>query len=242
MRHHPENAYSRVFLKRKYNQGQILAELILAIAIVAIIGVIIAELTVTSTRLAGNSSAGLAKLRLAEEALEALRAISQGNDSSSQGWNRIYLPPDGTGDPELSKGAAHPYHLGQSGNMWTLLAGEESLTLSDTDYQRKIIIENVSRDPLTGAIEAVYNLINKDPATQKITVTVAAPTSLPVTLTAFVSRYLNEGSRQTGWNGGIQTGPFPATSSVDTISSSQNTDLGNGACGISGPCIRLQPQ
>lgn len=227
--------------QRIYSQGQALAELILAIAIIAIVGTIVAELIATGSRLGGSTNDSLVRLRLAEEAIETLRAIAQGNNASTQGWNRIYRPPDGTGDPSASKGAAHPYHPAQSGGIWVLIPGEETITLTGKSYGRKVVIDNISRNA-TAAIEGTYNPVNDDPATQKVTITVTALSSPPVSLVVYMTRYLNQGSRQTDWSGAINAGPFDATSNVTTISSSQSIDTGNSHCGVAGPCIRLQPQ
>lgn len=172
--------------------------------------------------------------------MEALRAISQGNNVSSQGWNLLYRPPDGTGDPSSSKGATNPYHPEQSGGIWVLVPGEETLTISGKTYQRKIVIENVSRDA-SGTIQSTYSAADDDPATQKITASATAPSSPQVSFISFFTRYLNEGSKQTDWSGGVSAGPFGATSAVTTISSSLNADLGGASCGGAGPCIRLQP-
>ena len=227
--------------KSIYSRGQALAELILAVAIIAIIGTIVAQLMTSGIRLSGSANDSLVRVRLAEEAMETLRAVAQGNDASSQGWNRIYRPADGTGDSSSSKGALNPYHPAESGGIWVLVPGEEIIILTGKKYGRKIIIDNVSRDA-TATVEGTYNPVNDDPATQKITVIVVASSSPPLSLVAFITRYLNEGSRQTDWNGGIGAGPFDATSTVTTISSSLSTDLGNSSCGAPGPCIRLQPQ
>lgn len=223
-----------------------LAELLLAIAILAIVGIMVAQVTTTSVRLSGSSGDRLIQLRLAEEALEALRAVSQGNNAASQGWNRLYQPPDGTGDPVTAKGGSQPYRVIQSGGAWILQSGEEQITLSGKTYSRKIIIENVCRDTTSGTIvtnAGVPPCISgnaDDPGTQKITVTVTSSASPSVSLAVYFSRYLNEGLKQTNWNGGINSGPFDATSNVTTISSSQNADVGNANCG-GGACIRLQP-
>lgn len=224
--------------------GQILAEIILAIAVLAIVGGLVAEFANTGNRLGGSANKELVALKLAEEEMESLRAIAQGNDSGSEGWNRIYRPPDGTGNPATSKGAGNPYHSAISGNAWILLSGEEIVSLSGKNYGRKIILDNVSRDA-SGNIESIYNSANDDPATQKATVTVSASSSVPVTLTSFFTRYLNEGSHQTDWSGAVNSGPFAATSTVTNVSlpdDQLNIDRANSACGVSGPCIRLKAQ
>lgn len=224
-----------------YHQGSVLAEAIIALALVAVMGALVVELASTSNRLGGSSTERLTSLRLAEEGLEVMRAIAQGNNGDSQGWNRIYRPPDGMGNAVSDKGATHPYRLAQSAGIWILAPGEEIVSLNGKSYARKIVIENVSRNG-SSDIESTYSLVNDDPATQKITVTVAASSTSPVVLVYYMTRYLNEGSRQTNWQGGINAGPFAATTSVSSVSSSASVDIGGSGCGAGGPCIRLQTQ
>ena len=92
-------------------KGQILTELIIAITITAILAAIGAQLIGVSFYSAGTSEDRQAASRLGEEVFEALRAITQGNTTSTQGWNRLYLPPDGTGNASSSKGAANFYKV-----------------------------------------------------------------------------------------------------------------------------------
>ncbi|MEK9152654.1 MAG: hypothetical protein AAB692_04775 [Patescibacteria group bacterium] len=230
------------------DRGQILAEILLTIAIVAIIAPIAAQVTVMSNRLSASSNERLIQLQLAEEAMEAMRAISQGNDAGSQGWNRVYRPPDGSGDPAGAKGSSNPYRTVQSGGIWVLQSGAETLTISGRTYVRKIVVENVCRDNASDAIITAAGVPPctagnaDDPATQKISVSVTSASLPDAILTSFFSRYLNEGTRQTDWSGGVNAGPFGAASSFTAVSSSQDADIGNSNCGAGGPCIRLQPQ
>ena len=222
--------------------GQLLMEILLAIAILMGIAALVAGLISSSSQSSEFAQSELVATRLAEEAMETLRTVSQSNDTSSQGWNLLYLPPDGSGDPITGKGSGNPYHVIQSGAKWILIAGEETITLSNKHFQRKIIVENVSRDPATATIESSYNASHDDPTTQKVTVIVIPPSSLPIQIVSYFSRYLNTGSLQTNWNGGTGSGPFAATSTMTKISGSQNADISNGNCGGNGPCVRLQPQ
>lgn len=230
----------------KHRSGMILAEILIALSVIAIVGGIVAQLTTTNTRLSQSSESKLVALQAAEEALEVLRAITQGNDGTSQGWNRMYQPPDGTGDPVNSKGSTTPYRILLSGGVWQLAPGEETLSFSETNYQRKILIENVCRDNTSGTIITTAGIPpctagnSDDPATQKITVSVTATSSPPVLLTVYLTRYLNEATAQTNWNGGISAGPFAGTSTLSTISvDDPNIDRQNANCGP-GQCIRLK--
>ena len=209
--------------------GQILTELIIAIAITVVIAAIGAQLIGVSLYSAGSSEERQSVVRLAEEIFEALRAITQGNNASSQGWNRLYLPPDGTGNPVNSKGESNQYKIIISGNEWQIAVGSSTITLENKDYNRYFIIENVSRGA-NGAIESVYNSSNDDPHTQKIIVFVSKIGGSQFTFSEYFSRYLNESTAQTSWSGGSgQCGPYGATSSVSGYCSTDgNIDISGG--------------
>lgn len=210
----------------KNNKGQILTELIIAIAITVILAVVGAQLIGVSLYSAGSSEERQTATRLAEEVFEALRAISQGNDASSQGWNRLYLPPDGAGDPINSKGAGNQYKIIISGNEWQINSGSSTITLEGKDYNRYFIIENVSRDS-NGAIESAYNSNNDDPHTQKVTVYVSKAGGAQFTFSEYFSRYLNESTAQTSWLS-QSCATVGATSSVSVYCSNTNIDVTGG--------------
>lgn len=208
------------------NYGQILTELIIAIAITVILAAIGAQLIGVSLYSAGSSEERQSAVRLGEEVFEALRAITQGNDASSQGWNRIYLPPDGAGDPINSKGTNNQYKIVISGNEWQINSGSSTITLEGKDYSRYFIIENVSR-AANGAIESVYNGNNDDPHTQKITIFVSKAGSSQFTFSEYFSRYLNESTAQTLWTS-QDCGIYGATSSINVYCSNSNIDVTGG--------------
>ena len=195
-------------------RGQILVELLIAIAILAVIAALGAQLVNVSLQASETSKETGRELRMAQEAMEAMRAIAYGNDASSQGWNRVYKPPDGTGDSSLSKGAGNPYHPVLTGGnpfFWQLAAGEETIGLDGTDYIRRVIIDNVSRDT-SGLIEPTYTVSRDDSATQKITATIIGPLGREVSLSGYLTRFFNESSPQSDWMAGLGCGPVDAGS------------------------------
>ncbi len=196
-------------------KGQILSELLIAITIAVVLAALGAQLisvSLTSTKTSKEKSEAIG---LAQEGMEAIRAVIRGNDASSQGWNRVYLPPDGSGNASTSKGSANPYYPEIVSNIWQITSGTENISLAGEIYTRKIIIENVSRDA-NNNIESTYNSVNDDPTTQKITVIVSKTNAPDVSLLSYMSRYINESVLQTGWNGGLNDGPFSATSTTNT--------------------------
>jgi len=221
------------------NRGQILTELIIAITITAILAAIGAQLIGVSFYSAGTSEDRQAASRLGEEVFEALRAITQGNTSSTQGWNRLYLPPDGMGTASSSKGTENFYKILILNNTWQIASGTESIVLDDDEYARFFIIENVSRDATSGNIQSTYNISNDDPATQKVTVKISKTGALDFTFVKYFTRYLNESTAQTSW-GSPGCGPFSATSTQTNYCSETDIDV-NANCVGDSTCFRLSP-
>ena len=220
----------------KPNSGQILTELIIAIAITVVLAAIGAQLVGVSLYSAGSSKDRQAASRLAEEVFESLRGITQGNTSSTQGWNRIYLPPDGSGTSSSSKGISNLYKIIISGNTWQIASGTEAIVLDGDIYNRSLIIENISRSSSTNAIESNYNFNNDDPHTQKITVTISKTGAPDFVLSQYFTRYLNESTAQINWSGAASCGPVGATSTQSIYCSQSCTDRTTGIKLIFGSC------
>ena len=195
-----------------------LVELLIAIAILAVIAALGAQLIHVSLRATDASKETGRMLRMAGESMEAMRAIAYGNDAVSQGWNRIYKPPDGNGDAAASKGSDNPYYPRLSTGsppIWELASGVESVLVDGMPYTRRVIIENVSRDA-SGIIEETYVPAGDDPATQKITVTVTREQGgSEVILSSYFTRFFNESTPQSDWTGGTNCGPISALGGAD---------------------------
>ncbi len=224
----------------KFNNGQILTELLIAIALVAIIALVGSQMINVGMYSATSSGDRQSINRLADEVFEALRAVVFSNTASTQGWNNIYLPPDGTGDPSTSKGASNKYKTVINAGAWKISSGQETITLGDKTFARYFTIDNVSRTG--GAIDSTYNSANDDPQTQKITVwisrangTGSASTS---TFSQYFTRYLDESANQADWNAS-QCGPVSATATTAGYCASSSIDISNSACSGVSTCLRL---
>jgi len=221
------------------NRGQILTELIIAITITAILAAIGAQLIGVSFYSAGTSKDRQVASRLAEEVFESLRAITQGNTSSTQGWNRLYLPPDGMGTASSSKGAEKFYKVLILDNTWQIASGTENIILDSSEYTRSFTINNVSRDVTLGNIQSTYVLANDDPATQKVTVKISKTGAPDFIFEKYFTRYLNESTAQTSW-ATLNCGPVGATSTQTNYCSETDIDVNTNCVGDS-TCFRLSP-
>ena len=170
------------------NQGALLLELLIAISLLAVVLAVAVNgvfLSMQSNKISGERDIANA---LATESLEAVRSITEEN------WANIY---------GLTKTTQHYYPI-QSAGAWTLVPGDEIVTLNGVAYTRYITVTDVSRDSITRNIEPVYILADDDPSTQQVTVSVTWNTGSPatVTLSNYYFRWKNLVCAQTGWTTG----------------------------------------
>lgn len=178
--------------ERHYSKGGLLLELLIVIALLALILSAGAQGVYVGLQSSKVSSERDLASALATEALEAARGVAE------EKWQNIYT---------LTKGTQH-YRVVLSGNKWTLAPGDESLALNNTTYTRYVVIDNASRDATTRFIESNYNATNDDPGTQKITVVVTwGPTNTDsFSVTDYFFRWKNKVCNQTDWSGGVGSG------------------------------------
>jgi len=146
---------------RKMDKGISIIEILLVIIILGIS--LLALLGVGAYSLQVSSS--LKKIEtaknLAQEAVEAVRSFRSGTTWTTDGLGVIKIGDDNPYYPKLDSGVNPP--------KWTLLAGTQTIN----GFIRKIIFNNVSRDPTTNNIESVYNPSHNDPDTKMAQVTVS---------------------------------------------------------------------
>lgn len=234
----------------KNNSGQILTELIIAIAITAILAAIGAQLLNVSLYSVGTSEDRQAASRLAEEIFEALRAVTQGNTTSTQGWNRLYLPPDGSGNATSSKGTGgvgNPFYVTIVSNQWQIASGTEDVILEGKTFTRRFFIENICRDNTnhnisTTTITTCLGGTYEDPGTQKITAKISKTGAPDFEFSEYFTRYLNESSPQNSWQTqacNVVAATSSPTVFCDNISNRMDTNLN---CSGASTCLRIKQQ
>jgi len=207
-----------------HNRGALLIELLVAISLLAIILSIGSESVYVSMQSGKTSSESDVAVGLANETLEAVRAISD------EKWQNIY---------DLTKGAQ--YHAVLSGTKWATSTASELVALNTASYTRYFTVENVNRCNDTSRTIASSttcvpaNNYSDDPSTQKVIVTVSWQGSgSPVVISDYFSRWRNKVCTQTDWSGGAGSGVknCPDTT-YESISPS-------GTINTSGGTIKLQ--
>lgn len=199
-----------------YNRGSLLLELLIVIALLAVILSTGSEAVFVSLQSNKISSERDVAMGLANEALEAVRGTTEEN------WQNIY---------GLSgKGTTHYYATSTNpAGKWTLASGDEAIVVNGITYTRSVIIDNVSRDSSTRAIHTTYSSNDDDPATQKASVTVSWPNADPVTMYEYFFRWKNKTCSQSQWigNGGSgDTLQSCGTTTYDTIDATVSTSTG----------------
>lgn len=177
-------------------KGQVLLELILAVAIVAIIIFLVSQLTFVSLR--GQKSGGeqATATRLGQEEVEIARSIY------ASSWTDLF---------NFSKGADYFASRQVSPVRFIFATGQETVSIGGVNFIRKVQFFNVCRDSTTGNIinftsSATCSLGIIDPSTQQIDLNVSWATGASVFWSEYFTRSLsNQVCQQSDWQLGADT-------------------------------------
>lgn len=166
---------SIILFGNKNNSGSILLEALISIIIIGLVFSVLLDIGVLSLK----TSISIEKITKADfllkEAIESVRSFRDGTNWSSNGLGLV------------STGTSNPYYLDLdttvSPNKWNLISGTETIGI----FTRKIVFDNVSRDPTTKNIESVYYPPNDDPDTKKVTAIVGWEAQRAQVLTYFTN-------------------------------------------------------
>lgn len=205
------------------NRGQVLLEVLIAVAAVATISATIATLIIVAQRGQENAKRRDAAANIAAEVFTAITAMANSDiPNVTQGYNRIYCPPDGVCGgtyPETNgKNPAdtdHHYHPVLVGNHFELAAGELTEELAGFDFTHYTTVENVCRDALgdiagTWVDPTIEDCASwygagslDDPFTQKVTATFQSPQIPDIVFSKFITRSRSTVETQASWSGAI---------------------------------------
>ena len=197
------------FTAASRQSGQVLFEILLAVAIlvgVAAVSVQLSQMSLQSADVAGDRTVAT---NLSREVVEATRAISGEN------WTNFY---------NITKGSQ--YHPEVQTNKWVLVSGSENVIINSETYARFLTVDNVSRNLSSGDIESVYNSANDDPSTQKVTIMIQKSGLADVTYSEYISRWRNASPVQTIWQASGQ-GDNPTSGDSTNFNNGYSSDDGN---------------
>jgi type II secretory pathway pseudopilin PulG len=206
-------------------KGQLLIEILIAIAVVALIIGATSNLFLVNFKNSRFSEGKNDALLLAQEAVEAMGTITE-ND-----WHNIYLPPMGNGNKD-DKGESFVYCIKNVSSAWTITGSfsDCEIILNGKKYTRKINIFNVNRTDAE-----ISETGEDDPSTQKIRVAVSYADGKDIVLEKYLTRWENDIFIQSDWLGGSGSqGPFDASNTIDVFDSGLDIDNSPGG-------IRLAP-
>lgn len=209
--------------KMDNRSGQLLMEALLAISaavIVLSLGAQLVYVSLRSSQVAGDRNIGLG---LVEEGIGAV-----GNIATEQ-WQNIYA---------LTKTGTHYYPVVATGK-WTIVLGDQSVTVGTKIFTRYFTVSNVCRDTVTRNITGstdtngstmlcVTNGGAFDPSTQLVAMNVQLPDSGDMLSTGeYMLRWRNKTCAQTSWAGGAGSGvkSCPDTTYESKTNITAGTDL-----------------
>lgn len=203
--------------------GQLLIEMMLAIAaavIVLSLGAQLVYVSLRSNQAAGDRNVGLG---LAEEGIEGVRS------ATAQQWQSLYA---------LAKNGTH-YHPLIAAGAWTIAAGDDSVTINGASYERFFVVANVCRDSATRSIAGITDADGStmlctasggtfDPSTQRVIVTVSLQSGDPLTVTEYMVRWRNKVCAQADWSSsgsGVKNCPDATYESKSNITAGATLQL-----------------
>lgn len=208
--------------------GQLLMEVLVAIAAVALVASLATQLILTGMRGNKISSETNVALGFSEESFEAVRSIA------AEKWQDIF---------NLEKYGQNYYPQIQSGK-WVVATGTESIVINELDYSRSFIVQNVCRDVSTRIITGFADSDGTattcftsggvfDPSTQAITVSILWPDADAVSATEYITRWQNKICVQSSWSSqssGTSTCPGTIYGTKSNITTGSNLQLCEGGC------------
>ncbi len=153
-------SYKNLIFERPAISGFVFLEILIAIALVSVVFITLLSIGLSSLNISASIQKTTRADFLIKEEFESLRNFRDGTTWATNGLGMV------------NTGSSYPYHLVNSSNNWTLVAGAGAV---DSIFVRQIIFDKVSRNKITNDIESVYNASNDDPDTRMITITVAWP-------------------------------------------------------------------
>jgi type II secretory pathway pseudopilin PulG len=185
-------------------QGQSLVEILVAVAIGALMITAAAGIIAPVLRVNTQTSKAQAATALAKELQENVRVWSESD------WHRIY---------SLATTSANHYYLITTSSPFASSTGDESVVVATTTYKRFFYTDIVNRDSSGNIVPTSTGSL--DPSTLKLTIGYSwPPQGTTTTLSTYLTRYVNRALIQTDWSlGPGQAGPVTSTNGFFATSS-----------------------
>lgn len=202
-------------------KGQSLIEILISIAIVAVIfGAVVATIAVGS-RLSIESKTTQIASSLARQTIDSVGSIAESN------WQNIY--------GLTTKGSSSQYYTVASGTTLVILPATTTIIVEGRTFDYWFSVENVNRTScgvgnVTTTAATTCNMetgdfyIAEDPSTQKITANVTwQPGNHSLAVVQNITRKRNLSFIQSDWSGGYNQENFPTSSIGTTVNNNFST-------------------
>ena len=169
---------------RRRRKGQTLAEILVAVAVGAILFIGAASLIAPALKISTQANRTVTAATLESGLLDNVTAWAGGN------WGGVLT---------LATSSAHPYYLLTAQSPFVATSGVETISMGSTTFTRYFYVTDVFRD--SGG-----NLVTSggtdDPDTKQFTVVVNWPQGSTTTASIYVTRHGENAFHQTDWSGG----------------------------------------
>ena len=213
----------------RHENGSILAEALIVIAVLAVIGAIASETVYVSLESTVNSEGRSRAVNLQREMIETAEAVAE------EKWQNVYgLLKDGGS-----------YHTEKSGGAWNIVSGSENVLIVEETFTRFFTVANICRNAATKAITGATDSSGAgitcnisggifDPSTQKISATISWGESYSLSNAYYITRWRNKVCAQTSWSesrqGGVKTCPDTAYETSSNVSTGDSIQICSGGC------------
>ncbi len=140
--------------------GFIFLEILIAVALIGIVFITLLGIGFSAVNISKSIREQTQADALAKEEFEAVRSLRDSSNWLVNGLGAVLF------------GNANPYHMildtGTNPAHWVLQTGEETTGI----FTRKVVFDQVSRNPATQDIESAYNAAHNDPDTVMATITI----------------------------------------------------------------------
>lgn len=195
--------------KRPHHNGQTLIEVLIAIAVGAILFIGAASTLIPSTKITTQTAATAKAAALQNELIQNVASWASGN------WSALL---------SLATTSAHQYYLLTAQSPFTATSGVESISENSSTIIRYFYVDDVERN---SAGQVVSSGGTVDPSTKEVTVVAYSQPStlLPTTTISFyLTRNGESALAQANWSGGGGvTNPVTTVTSTYATSSNINT-------------------
>jgi len=197
--------HSTFYILHSPRNGQSLIEILMAVAIGAIMITAAAGIIAPILKVNTQTSRAQAGVAVAMGLLQNVKVWAEGD------WHNV---------ANLATSSANHYYLNASSSPFSVASGTENIMVSTTTYTRYFYVDDVYRDAGDNIVNSTSGVVSVDPSTRKITVIYGSSQGSSGSIYEYVTRNRGNVFDQTDWSGGPgHNGPVTSTNGTFAASS-----------------------